>query len=184
VDYLLRPWEVNSSSASLETPELLSNPNVHHRIHKNPPPVPILCHINPFHVFPSHLMKISFNIILPCMVDRDSSVGIATRYGLDGPGIESRWGRDFRTCPDRPRGPPSLLYNGYRFSFPGGKQPGRWPPTPSSAEVKERVQLYLCSPSGPSWPVLGLTLPLHFTSHLCVGLPSILFHSGFPTKTL
>ena len=22
---------------------------------------------------------------------RDSSVGIATRYGLDGPGIESRW---------------------------------------------------------------------------------------------
>ena len=23
---------------------------------------------------------------------RDSSVGIATRYGLDGPGIESRWG--------------------------------------------------------------------------------------------
>jgi hypothetical protein len=25
----------------------------------------------------------------------DSTVGIATRYGLDGPGIESRWGRDF-----------------------------------------------------------------------------------------
>ena len=25
----------------------------------------------------------------------DSSVGIATRYGLDSPGIESRWGRDF-----------------------------------------------------------------------------------------
>jgi hypothetical protein len=23
------------------------------------------------------------------------SVGIATDYGLDGPGIESRWGRDF-----------------------------------------------------------------------------------------
>ena len=27
---------------------------------------------------------------------RDSSVGIATRYGLDGPGIESRWRRDFQ----------------------------------------------------------------------------------------
>jgi hypothetical protein len=26
---------------------------------------------------------------------RDSSVGVATRYGLDGPGIESRRGRDF-----------------------------------------------------------------------------------------
>ena len=24
-----------------------------------------------------------------------SSVGIATGYGMDGPGIESRWGRDF-----------------------------------------------------------------------------------------
>ena len=28
-------------------------------------------------------------------VGRDSSVGIATGNGLDGPGIESRWGRDF-----------------------------------------------------------------------------------------
>jgi hypothetical protein len=25
----------------------------------------------------------------------DNAVGIATRYGLDGPGIESLWGRDF-----------------------------------------------------------------------------------------
>ena len=33
--------------------------------------------------------------------DRDSSVGIATRYGLDGPGIESRWGRDIPQ-PSRP----------------------------------------------------------------------------------
>ena len=32
---------------------------------------------------------------------RDSSVDIATRYGLDGPGIESRWGRDFPQ-PSRP----------------------------------------------------------------------------------
>jgi hypothetical protein len=51
---------------------------------------------------------------------RDSSVGIATRYGLEGPGIESRWGEIFRTYPDRLRSPPSLLYNGYRV-FPGGK---------------------------------------------------------------
>jgi len=35
-----------------------------------------------------------------CMV-RDSSVGTATCYGLDGPGIESRWGRDF-PHPSRP----------------------------------------------------------------------------------
>ena len=46
-----------------------------------------------------------------------NSVGIATDYGLDGPGIESRWGEIFR-LPDRPWGPPSLLYNWYRV-FPG-----------------------------------------------------------------
>jgi hypothetical protein len=47
-------------------------------------------------------------------------------------------------------------------SFPGVKRPGRvfeHPPS-SIAEVKERVQLYLYSSSGPSWPVLGRTLPL------------------------
>ena len=65
-------------------------------------------------------MKTNFNIILPCMVGRDSSVGIATGYGLDGPGIESWWGEIFRTPPDWLWGPPSLLYNGYRL-FPGVK---------------------------------------------------------------
>ena len=34
-------------------------------------------------------------------VGLDSSVGIATRYGLDGPGIEFRWRRDFPR-PSRP----------------------------------------------------------------------------------
>jgi hypothetical protein len=92
---------------------------------------------------------------------QNSSVGIATRYGLDGSGIESRWGEIFCTSPDRPWGPPILLYNGY-LVFPGYKVAGvwRWLPTPSSDEVKQRVQLYLYSPSGLSWPIPGLTLPL------------------------
>jgi hypothetical protein len=48
----------------------------------------------------------------------NNSVGTATDCGLDGPGIESRWGRDFSR-------PPSLLYNGNRV-FPGDKvRPGR-----------------------------------------------------------
>jgi len=72
----------------------------------------------------------------------------------------------FRTRLDRPWGPPSLLYNGYRL-FHGGKATGswRWPPTTCSAEVKERVKLYLHSTFGPSWPVLGwnIPLPLPFT---------------------
>jgi len=55
-----------------------------------------------------------------------SSVGIATYYGLDGPVIESWWGgARFSARPDRPWGPPSLLYNGYRV-FSGDKvRPGR-----------------------------------------------------------
>jgi hypothetical protein len=41
-------------------------------------------------------------------------------------------------------------------SFPGVKRPGRGVDhTPSSAEVKKRVELYPYSPFGPSWPVLG-----------------------------
>ena len=42
-------------------------------------------------------------------------------------------------------------------SFPGVKQPGREVdhPHPPSTEVKERVELYLYSPSENPWPVLG-----------------------------
>ena len=42
-------------------------------------------------------------------------------------------------------------------SFPGVKWPGRGidHQPPSSAEVKERVELYLYSFSGSSWPVIG-----------------------------
>jgi len=66
----------------------------------------------------------------------------------------------FHTCLYRRWGPPSLLYSWYQV-FPGGKAAGawHWPPTPSSAKVKERVELYLYSTSGPSWPAIGWTLP-------------------------
>ena len=60
-----------------------------------------------------------------CGVSRDSIVGITTRYGLDGPGIESRWGVICRTRPDKPWGPHSLLYNGY-WLVPRGKAAGAW----------------------------------------------------------
>ena len=68
-----------------------------------------------------------------------SLVGIATDYGLDGPGSNRGGDEIFRTYPDRPWGPPSLLKNGYRF-FPGGKvRPGRAADhsPPSSAAVME-----------------------------------------------
>jgi len=49
-------------------------------------------------------------------------------------------------------------------SSPGVKRPGRRVDhtPPPSAEIKERVELYLYSTSGPSWPVKGSTLPLPF----------------------
>jgi hypothetical protein len=74
-------------------------------------------------------------------MDRDSAIGIATPYWLDGPEIESRRGEIFRTRPDQPWGPPSLLYNEYRLSFLGVNWPGCdvKHPLPSDAEVKERV---------------------------------------------
>jgi hypothetical protein len=67
-------------------------------------------------------------------------------------------GEIFRIRSERPWGPPSLLYNGYR-GFPGGKAAGawRWSRTPFITEVKGRVELYL-SPSGPSWTFLNIYL--------------------------
>ena len=46
----------------------------------------------------------------------------------------------FHTCPDRPWGPPSLLYSGYRVLLGGKERPGRdaEPSSPSSAVVKKR----------------------------------------------
>ena len=83
--------------------------------------------------------------------------GIATSYELDSPGIKYRSGRDF-SAPIRtsPGAYPASCTMG-TGSFPGVKRPWRGVdhPPQSSAEVKERVELYLYSPSGPSWPVLG-----------------------------
>ena len=76
---------------------------------------------------------------------RDSSVGIATRYGLDDPWLESRWGRDFPHL-SRPAltltQPPIQWVPGLS---PGVNRPGRGVdhPPPHCAEVKERVELYL-----------------------------------------
>ena len=70
-------------------------------------------------------------------------------------GSNAGGGETFCTRPDRPWCPSSLLQNRYRVSLPGVKRPGRGVnhPPPSNAEVKERVELYLYSPSGPSWPL-------------------------------
>ena len=106
-----------------------------------------------------------------------SSVGIATGYGMDGPGIESRWGTRFFSAPVSipALGPHPVSCTMSTESFSGGKErQGRdADPLPSSSAVgHERVELCLYSPYGPyglyrtSVPVRGCTLPLPFLLHI------------------
>ena len=69
--------------------------------------------------------------------------------------MEARFSAPVQTVP----GAHPASYTTGTGSFPGVKRPGcgvDHPPS-SSAEVDGRVELYICSPSGPSWPVLGRT---------------------------
>ena len=75
------------------------------------------------------------------MKSRDGVVGITTRYGLEGLGSNPGRGEIFRTCPEAH----PASYTMGTGCFPRVKRPGRDVnyPTPCSAEVKERVELYL-----------------------------------------
>ena len=66
------------------------------------------------------------------------SVGMATRYGLDGPVIESRWVARFCAPVQTGPGTHAASYRMCSASFPGVKRPGRGAdhPPPSSAEIK------------------------------------------------
>jgi hypothetical protein len=78
-------------------------------------------------------------------VRRGRSVGIATRYGFDGPGIESPRGRDF-PCPSRPSlGPNQPPKQWVGWNFPRSKTAGagsgvEYQP-PSSSEGTDRLYL-------------------------------------------
>jgi hypothetical protein len=54
-----------------------------------------------------------------------SGVGIATGYGLDGPGIESRWGRDFSYLSRQVLGPTHPPVKWVPRLSGGKERPGR-----------------------------------------------------------
>ena len=60
------------------------------------------------------------------MVGHDSSVGIATHYGLDGQRIESRRGRDFQHLSRPDLGPIQPTIQWISRFFPEGKATGAW----------------------------------------------------------
>jgi hypothetical protein len=103
---------------------------------------------------------------------RDSSVGIVTRYGLDSPGDRipvGRGGEIFHTRPDRPWGPPSLLYNGYRVSFPGGKRSGCVVDHPS--HLASRLKKECSYTSNPLWAFVAcsrVNVKLYHSCHTVI----------------
>ena len=57
---------------------------------------------------------------------QDSVLGTATRYGLDGPGIKSQWGRDFQHLSTLAMGPTQPPVQWVTGLFPEGKVAGAW----------------------------------------------------------
>jgi hypothetical protein len=86
-----------------------------------------------------------------------SSVGIATDYGLESPGIESRWGRDFSHKSRPALGPTQPLVRLVRGLSRGVKRPGRGADHPLLLVPRLRmgVYLYLYLPFKATRPVIG-----------------------------
>ena len=78
------------------------------------------------HIVTTIIIIVIIIIIIIIIVARDNSVGVATRYGLDGPGIESRWGRKFPHTSVPALGLTVPPVQWVRGLFPRGRAPGPW----------------------------------------------------------
>ena len=77
------------------------------------------------HVLPMSIPSMPNGLNRDKFVGRDSSVGIAPGYGLNGPGIESRWGARFSVLVQTGPGAHSASYTMSTGPFPEVKRPGR-----------------------------------------------------------
>jgi hypothetical protein len=93
-----------------------------------------------------------FGLVFERVRGRDSSVGIATSYGLDGPGIESQWGRDFSHTSRpalRPTQPPVQWVPGLSRGYGGRGVVVTTHPLPAPKSRKSRaIPLPISGPSG------------------------------------
>jgi hypothetical protein len=112
-----------------------------------------------------------FLFFFSCNSGPGSVVGIATSYGLDGPGIESWWGRDFSApVQTGPGAHPASCTMG-TGSFLGVRSGRGVTLTPHP--IQEGVELYLYSPYRlygmytASVPIQGCTLPVPYTEERC-----------------
>jgi len=94
-----------------------------------------------------------------------SSVGIATDYELDGPGIESRWGRDFPPVQTGPGAHPASCTMG-TGSFPGVKC-GRGVLLTTHPLLVPRSWKSRAIPPPTLWATPGLQRD-HFTFHIWI----------------
>ena len=86
------------------------------------------------------------------MAGRDSVDGVTTCYGMDDPGVDSWCGARFSAPVQTDPWAHPASYTVVTGFFPGVKRQGRGVehPSPSMADVKEIVELYLYSTGGPS----------------------------------
>jgi hypothetical protein len=124
-------WAANIRSARQEVACVIRNLKVHYRVH-SPPPDPILSQMNPTH--PPTLLNIGSILILP----QTHAKIFQVVFSLQIPSYAFSALMRIISPAHIILLPPSLLYNGYRGSFPGAKaRPGRDADhsPPSSAEV-------------------------------------------------
>ena len=165
-------WEANWFAATQKIPHILWNPKVHYRTYELPPPVPILGQPNPVHILTSHLLEIRPNIIHPSTPRSPQwSLTYLPTYLL--------------TYLLTPRCRVLLeKLTGLKLvkKFPALHGTWRFITALKSAR---HLSLSWASPIQSIYPHLtSWRSILILSNHLRLGLPSGLFPSGFPTKTL